>query len=130
LREDENAKVSKRRRNTHRRPILAWIAILAMMIDALLPTTVSAAAASGAPGPSIAICGGAGSAPAKQDVPLPTRHCALCCGLVFNLTPGRHGYLTFRRVVGPAHAVVQSYAPRPQRPIRNDVQPRAPPELA
>lgn len=121
----------KRRRNTHYRPISAWVAILAMMIDALLPTTVSAAAAaSGAPGPIIAICGGAGSVPGKHEVPLPIRHCALCSGLVFNLTPSRQGYLTIRRTIGLARLPVQSCAPRAQRPIRNDVQPRAPPELA
>jgi len=123
--------VSNRRAARRRRSLSAWIAILAMMIDALLPTTVSASAViPGAPVPIIAICGGAGSAPVKQDVPLPMRHCTLCCGLVFNLTPSRQEYLTSRRIVGLAHASVQSYAPRAQRPIRNNVQPRAPPGLA
>jgi len=123
--------VSNRRAARRRRSLPAWIAILAMMIDALLPTTVSAASAGpGAPLPITALCSGASGAPAKHGVPLPIRHCALCCGLVFNLTPSRPGYLTLRRVVGLAHALVQSYAPRARRPIRNDVQPRAPPELA
>jgi hypothetical protein len=109
--------------------VSAWIAILAPLIAALLPTAVSAAAEPGAP-VSIARCSAARGSPAKHDASPLIRHCAVCCSCVFGLTPSRPGMPTARLITGAAHlASILSSAPQTPRPLHSDAQPRASPRL-
>jgi hypothetical protein len=113
------------------RGLSAWAAILALLIDALLPTAVSAAAPSGglAAIPSCSASAPAG-VPAKHRAALPVRHCALCAGPVFSLWPARGAPLAPQRLAGAARpTLVAASALPPWRPPLEDAQPRAPPRL-
>jgi hypothetical protein len=121
--------VSKRRAAKRRHVLPAWIAVLALLIDALLPTAVSAATMSGAPAAAVAPCSAASTPPAKHDRALPIRHCALCAPVLLGLSPGRSSLPIMRRLTGVPLLFVPFPEPQSQRPIRNDVQPRAPPGI-
>ena len=74
----------------------ARLAIVAMLIDGLLPTAVSAAVRSGTAALSIPLCSAptGAPAPAKEAPVLPARHCALCAACaacVAGLPPPRRG---------------------------------------
>jgi hypothetical protein len=71
----------------------ARLAIIAMLIDGLLPTAVSAAVRSGNAGSSVPLCSAAAGAPqpTKEAPVLPARHCALCAACVAGLPPPRRG---------------------------------------
>jgi hypothetical protein len=106
----------------------AWLAIVALLIDGLLPTAATAAV-SGAPGLA-ALCGAAtgGPVPAKPLPVLPTRHCALCAAFFTGLLPNRPDGLAKRLLAGAVRAEIRRTAAIAARlgdyPAS---QPRAPP---
>ena len=112
------------------------LAILAMLIDALLPTAVSAAARSDMAPPSVPLCSAAAGAPLqpKEAPVLPVRHCALCAACaacVAGLLPPRQGGgFAGGFLIGPAHpnrvlAVLMATHAAAYR----TAQPRAPPAI-
>jgi hypothetical protein len=108
----------------------AWLAIVALLIDGLLPTAVSAAASHDAAAP-VALCGATAgdSLPGKHPSTLPTRHCALCAAMSVGLIPGRDGALVAQVFAGTAHpAVTPSVTAPTQRADYASAQPRAPPQ--
>ena len=110
----------------------ARLAIVAMLIDALLPTAVSAAATADAVGP-LPLCSAATGAPrpAKDAPALPMRHCALCAAgavCVAGLLPSGHSAGVVERFpIGPAHPAFAIFAPTTPNAIYRAAQPRAPP---
>jgi hypothetical protein len=80
--------VSESAGHNHRHPGLTWLAILALLIDALLPTAISAAADAPASATSI-YCGSTPGkhGPTKQS-PATPHHCALCLAITTALAPG------------------------------------------
>jgi hypothetical protein len=112
------------------------LAIIALLVDGLLPPAVSAAARSDTATPSLPLCSAAGGAPlpAKQAPALPARHCALCAAgavCVASLLPPRQAdALTDPLLIGavrPAQALSL-------RIVTADIfyraaQPRAPPTI-
>jgi hypothetical protein len=112
----------------------ARFAIIAMLIDALLPSAVSAAANPGSGAPLLPLCRAALGAPLprKEAPPRPARHCSLCAvssTCVVGLLPSRTGGGTANRLpAGAAHSailpsVVTIGCPADDGPV----QPRAPP---
>jgi hypothetical protein len=114
----------------------ARLAIIAMLIDGLLPTAVSAAARVDATAAALPLCSTATGAPlpAKEAPVLPARHCALCAACaacVASLLPPRQddgfaGWL----LIGSAHPT-QALS---TRIVTADIfyraaQPRAPPAI-
>jgi len=122
--------VSNRRTARRWRALSACIAIFALLIDALLPTAVSAAAAPGASAPSPAFCGALGGAPNKPGALPPSRHCALCCSPLSALPPGRNGVIVLRLPAEAAYPASISSATPSRHLLGSDAQPRAPPRLA
>jgi hypothetical protein len=86
----------------------AWLAIVALLIDAMLPTALAAVPRAGPAGPPLAMCraGTADPLPAKSAPDLPPRHCALCAVCALALLPARPAALFARRVDGTAHPEV------------------------
>jgi hypothetical protein len=109
------------------------LAIIAMLIDALLPSAVSAAMRSGTAAPSVPFCNAATGTPlpAKEAPALPARHCALCaaCAACFASLPPRQGDgLTGRLLIGPANPTQPLSARIDTRgSLYRAAQPRAPP---
>ena len=58
----------------------AWLAIISLLIEGLLPTAVSAATRFGESQSPLPLCSASAGAPAhpREAPPLPLRHCALC----------------------------------------------------
>jgi hypothetical protein len=111
----------------------ARLAIIAMLIDGLLPAAASAAARSDIR-PSVPLCSTTTGAPlpAKEAPALPARHCALCsacAACVASLPPPRRGDGFVGRIpIGAAHPTGVFSA----RIVIGDIfyraaQPRAPP---
>jgi hypothetical protein len=121
--------VTKRRPSKRRHTCAAWLAIVALLIDGLLPSAVSAAR----PAAARALCSTAAGdhLPGKPAPGLPPRHCALCAGVVAGLLPSRPGGLVARLLAGAAHpAMIAPAAADPGRPDYAAAQPRAPPIAA
>jgi hypothetical protein len=107
----------------------AWLAIVALLIDGLLPTTVSAAANRNAVIP-LALCGTAAgsSLPAKHAPTVPTRHCALCAAMIVGVIPGRHGGVAAPLFVGAVHPAINPSVTIQTRCVDYEsALPRAPP---
>jgi hypothetical protein len=106
----------------------AWLAIVALLIDGLLPTAVAAARPdSAAP---LALCSAAAGAPppGKPQPVLPVRHCALCAAFFTGLLPSRLGGLAAPRFAGAAHPLVnRSLTAAARHADYSAAQPRAPP---
>ena len=116
-----------------RRKLPLWLALLAILIDALLPTGVAAARYSVGASPDPAICGDRSSGvPIKQDPLLPMRHCALCCCCsVHGLAPGQIAFVPKPVVAGALVHLSWSVTPLPIQPdLRGAVLPRGPPIAA
>jgi len=111
----------------------ARLAIIAMLIDGLLPTAVSAAMRSGTAAPTVPLCSAAAGTPlpAKEAPASPARHCALCAvcaACVAGLPPRQGDGFIGRLLIGSAN---------PARPLSTPIvigdipyraaQPRAPP---
>lgn len=115
--------------------ITAWLAIVALLIDGLLPAAVAAAAQRDNVAP-FALCGAAtgSSHPDRAPSPVPVHHCtlcAVCAGLAVGLLSNRADGLTARISAGQAlPAIVRSASFLPRRPAYAAAQPRAPPEPA
>jgi hypothetical protein len=110
-----------------------WLAILAVLVDGLLPTAVAAATGADHAPPPLALCSSAPGAPlpGKNLPALPIRHCALCATFFVGLLPGRPGALTARRLAGTAHpSIARAFAAADQRADYRAAQPRAPPQAA
>jgi len=112
--------------------IAAWLAIVALLIDGLLPTAVSAAALPWRAVP-FALCGASGdSLPAHAPPTLPAHHCALCAvcaGAAVGLLPGCAEGLTARISSGHGLPAIAHAIPLQTRPVvYPTAQPRAPPE--
>ena len=106
-----------------------WIAIVALLIDGLLPTAVAAAARPNTAAP-LALCSAAagGSLPGRHAPTLPTRHCALCVAAFVGLLPSRDGGPAPRRLAGAVDALIAATATTETRRVDYAVpQPRAPP---
>ena len=104
-----------RDRERQRRPALAWLAILALLIDALLPTALSAAADPSAAATGIycgAIPGKRG--PAKQDQAAP-HHCTFCLAAIAGLAPGHPAAVPAPRLaeIAVASFAISEVAPEP-----------------
>ena len=112
------------------RPLLAWLAIVALLIDTLAPTSFAASLRRASQGAGVAMCGHAGSAPAKPAPLDPLQRCPCCCpGAVFVAPPAGPGLAPPRRVALVSHASAARHAP-PSRFLRQSAQPRAPPSGA
>jgi hypothetical protein len=108
-----------------------WFAIVALLIDGLLPTAVAAAKPDAAA--SSVLCSAAAGIPqpAKDAPTLPARHCALCAAFFVGLVPSRPSGLAARRLAGVAHrGAAPSAAGKTGRPQYAAAQPRAPPVAA
>jgi len=125
--------VTKRRSPKRRHSCAAWLAIVALLIDGLLPTAVSAAATPDAPAAPWALCGAAAGdqLPGQHAPSLPQRHCALCAGLVLALLPCRQDGVAARLLADAAHlAAIAPVEAEAARPDYAAAQPRAPPRAA
>ena len=110
------------------RALAAWLAIVALLIDGMLPTAVSAATPEAAT--PLALCTAAAGAglPGRHAPSLPIRHCALCAAFFVGLLPDRSAGAITRLIAGAAHpAVIAWTAARPGRARYTATQPRAPP---
>lgn len=113
--------------------IAAWLAIVALLMNGLLPTAVSAAALQSRAAP-FALCGASGdSLPAPAPPALPAQHCALCAvwtGGAVGLLPGCAEGLTARISAGNGLPAIAHCVPLQTRPgVYPAAQPRAPPEF-
>jgi hypothetical protein len=114
--------VTKRHPSKRRHVCAAWLAIVALLIDGLLPITISAAVRSDAAAVPWALCSTA-AGDHLPDKPAP--------GLVAGLLPSRPGGLLSRRLAGAAHpAMIAPATTDPERPDYAAAQPRAPPIAA
>jgi hypothetical protein len=108
----------------------ARLAIVALLIDALLPTALAAAPHGDPAGPLLPLCraGTADPLPAKSAPDLPPRHCTLCAVCAMALLPVRPPPIFARRVEETAHpAVVVAASLGTTRHDYAVAQPRAPP---
>jgi|SRR5580700_691425 hypothetical protein len=118
-----------KRRGRQRR--IAWLAVAALLLDALLPVAF-AGAASPPDAPQIGFCrANAPGIPGKAPVSAPAHHCALCLVAMVALPPPRD-----LDVAGPLRSatplrlsVSASEAPAPLH-YRLSAEPRAPPRAA
>jgi hypothetical protein len=109
-----------------------WLAIIAVLIDGLLPTALAAAATSGVPTTPLTLCSAASGdhPPVKHAPSLPPHHCALCGAFVAGLLPT--GTSDFFRYIltGAVHpTVIASTTRRQTRQDYPAALPRAPPLL-
>jgi hypothetical protein len=114
----------------HRHAWAAWLSIVALLIDALLPSAVSAATLAGAATAPLKLCGAAddGHLPGKQAPPAPLRHCPLCAAYAAGLPPGRPGVALALFTEGDAPLAVSAAAiAPPDHRAYAAAQPRAPP---
>jgi hypothetical protein len=116
--------VMRKRPGWRRRAGLAWLAVVALLINALLPAALSAAPAGGF------AAGMCGHAPDRAPLlPVGAAHdCALCCVAAAppRLPPAEFAGLD---VAGAAEIVVPAAAPPAFSPCRAP-QPRGPPDRA
>jgi len=108
--------------------VAAWLAIVALLIDGLLPTAVTAARPDAAT--PLALCSAAAGAPlpGKPQPILPVRHCALCAAFFAGLLPSRLGGLAAPRLAGAAHPLIsRSLTAAARHTDYSAAQPRAPP---
>jgi hypothetical protein len=108
---------------------VAWLAVVALLIDGLLPSALAVAAGPNAAGP-LALCSAAPNAPSpsRQAPVLPARHCALCAGWFIGLLPHRpDGLIAPLPGETAALGVVASVAAGSERADYPAAQPRAPP---
>jgi hypothetical protein len=113
--------------------IAAWLAIVALLIDGLLPAAVSAAALPGRATP-FALCGASGgSLPAHAPPTVPAQHfalCAVCAGATVGLLPGCAEGLTARIPAGnELPAIAHPMSRQTRAVVYPAAQPRAPPEF-
>jgi hypothetical protein len=112
---------------------VAWLAIIAVLIDGLLPTAVPAAATSGVPTTPLTLCNAASGdhPPIKHAPNLSPHHCALCAAFVVGLLPTRSSGFLALFFAGAAHLTIVASIMRYQ--TRQDYAatlPRAPPLVA
>jgi hypothetical protein len=119
-------------RAQHARKLSAWLAIVAILIGALLPTAVSAASYPSLASPHEAFCGGKSGAPAEHPAPLPCQHCALCARLVVHgLAPTHSGVLIARGLACTfVRLSLPSSTPLGPSILSGSPQPRGPPLAA
>jgi hypothetical protein len=113
----------------------AWLAIVALLLDGLLPTAVSAAATADS-GSQLALCSTADGnrLPGRSQPVAPPHHCALCAicaGSALSLLPGREGGPLAPLLTGAAHQPIpRSLKTDAGRLAYAAAQPRAPPRSA
>jgi len=114
----------------------ARLAIIAMLIDGLLPTAVSAAMRVDPSAHSLPLCSAATNAPQpnKESPVLPARHCALCAACaacIAAVMPSRQANgFTARLLIGSAHSTqVVSVRFATGDIFYRTAQPRAPPAI-
>jgi len=108
--------------------LAAWLAIVALLIDGLLPTAVSAAVGRGAAEHAV-LCTGAGeSVPGKHAPTLPTRHCALCVVTAVGIFPTGPGAFATRLLAGATlPAIAPGFEVTAKHLAYASAQSRAPP---
>jgi hypothetical protein len=126
-------KVSEQRNGRRRRHAgLAWLAVLALLIEALLPTAIAAVAAldPAAAGGSL-YCGAtpAEPGPAKQSRTAP-HHCILCLAATNGLAPGHPPAAPAPRFAEIAVAAFASSEGLSEPLAYMAAQPRGPPVAA
>jgi hypothetical protein len=112
--------------------VASWLAIVALLIDGMLPSAVSTASRPDLAAPRT-LCRAAASvpAPSKQTSTLPIRHCALCAGVIAGLLPSRQGGFYAGFLTSTAHPTLsRSVADASRRIEYAAAQPRAPPVAA
>ena len=114
-------------KNRRRHPGLAWLAILALLIDTLLPTAISAAA-DASPSATGIYCGATPGkhGPTKQSRTAP-HHCALCLAVTTGLPPGHRVAVLAPRFVEMAVAAFAVSDAVPEPLAYAAAQPRGPP---
>jgi hypothetical protein len=107
----------------------AWLAIIALLIDGLLPTAVSAAVSGNAATHRVLCSVAAGeSLPGKLAPTLPTRHCALCVATAVGVFPSGPNKFAIRLLAGAAHpAIAPLFGLTASHLAYASAQPRAPP---
>jgi len=109
--------------------LAAWLAIVALLIDGLLPTAVSAAVGGGAAEHAVLCTATGESLPGEHAPTLPTRHCALCVVTAVGVFPSGPGAFT-RLLAGAAlPAIVPAFAVTAKHLAYASAQSRAPPTM-
>jgi len=123
--------VRKRSRETikrYRRSGLTWLAILAVLVDALVPTAVSAAAKADPLAAGRIYCGATPSQPnpVKQSPAVP-HHCVFCLAAAIGLLPGYAPAVPAPPLteIAVAAFAISEAAPKPL--ANSAAQPRGPP---
>jgi len=114
----------RKRPGWRRRRGLAWLGIVALLINALLPAALSAVPAAGA-GLAAGMCGH----PPDRSPLLPgaaVHQCPLCCLVAAPSPPPAAGLLRLRLVIAAVAAAAAAPSPSPYRAA----QPRGPPDRA
>lgn len=111
----------------------AWLAIVVLLLDGLLPTAVSAAATAGS-GPQLALCSTepGNTHPGRSQPVAPLHHCAICsicAASALGLLPNREIGLFAPLFASAIHPQIpRSITPATGRFAYNVAQPRAPPQ--
>jgi hypothetical protein len=120
--------VTKRPTAKRRNAVAAWLAIIALLIDALLPAAVSAATPDAAAPTAMCSAAAGVPSPGRTAPTLPTRHCALCAGVIAALLPSRPGEFAARLLAGAVHpANIKAATAETRHAEYAAAQPRAPP---
>jgi hypothetical protein len=120
---------AREHRGQRRKARLAWLAVAALLLDALLPTSFAAAVVPGSLAAASRIfCGAAqgGSGPAKQ-APIAPHHCALCLATAIGLEPGHGPAIPLPRMAEAAVLVLTAFSVSAKLFERSSAQPRGPP---
>jgi len=112
----------------------AWIAIVAVLSNALLPSTIAVGVGrlgTDSSGIRLGLCSAipARDTPAKTKPALIVHHCALCAAAQYVLSPSRQASLVLPAVASEAPLLPRATAPN-AFPGHSRAQPRAPPVLA
>lgn len=109
---------------------LAWLGVVALLINALLPVGLSGAPSGSGHGVAAGFCGHAPE-PAPPGLPLPCgRHCLLCCAMPSGAAPVDGVRIACPGLIGRIALVAAPTMPAPHPFPYGSPPPRGPPALA
>ena len=110
-----------------RRAPLGWLAVFALLINALLPAALSGVPRAGESAGSAGFCGHAPESP-PPGLPLGSEHhCPLCCTVPASASPPHGVRITAPRLTGEANLAAVPEAPVPTLFPYGSPRPRGPP---
>lgn len=113
-----------------RRAPLGWLAVLAVLINALLPAALSGVPAVGASAGAAGFCGRAPESP-PPGLPVECEHhCPLCCTVPPSAPPPRSVRIAAPRPAGEVKLAAVPEAPAPTLFPYGSPRPRGPPARA